>query len=348
MTAAGDIQFTEEPRGLFESDAVSLFMNAPLPVGNLEMVLSKSEQQADSRRSNLRSDPRLAPILKKLNCQVMSFANNHCFDFGEVGFLDTLDEMNRLGIRIVGAGKTVAEAQAPVLVEQGVKVSFLAFSSSFWPGSTASPSKPGILSIGVTSQWDVNARLQLVQPGTPPRVFTEPIEEDLKTVREIVSKASADSDLVIVFAHWGVAYRNEPTDYQVQIAHELIDSGAHLILGGHPHVIQAVEHYKSGVVFYSLGNFIFQAEDLPPWGTRHRPAFWKRWSRQSILVKTHMTTGRIGHVDIWPLSLSECGTPFLAKGKEGENILDALCYLSELEGTILETNYEDLRASLDL
>ena len=64
-------------------------------------------------------------------------------------------------------------------------------------------------------------------------------------------------DFIIVFAHWGIEYKDKETKEQVVLGHELIDAGADLIIGSHPHVIQPIEIYKNKAIFYSLGNFIF-------------------------------------------------------------------------------------------
>jgi poly-gamma-glutamate capsule biosynthesis protein CapA/YwtB (metallophosphatase superfamily) len=347
MSAVGDIQFSKEPSDLLHSDAISTFKKSSLNVANLEVVLSKCEEQEDKGKSNLRTDPSLAPILSQLNCRVLGFANNHAFDFGSRGLLDTVDEVGKLGIRIVGAGRNLEEAQAPVYTELGeTRVSFVAFSSSFRPGATASATSSGIFTVDVSALWELNSRLQVGQPGSPPRVLTKARQEDISVVKRRVSQAAAQSDIVVVLAHWGVAYRYDLTDYQRQVAHELVDAGAHLILGSHPHVIQGVERYKSGLIFYSLGNFIFQAEDLPPWGTGHRSPLWKHWSRQSIMVNTYLSSGRISTTEIWPIRLSDEGTPYFAKGLEAHQILDTLSRLTESEGSKLTVNHDKEMATI--
>lgn len=79
------------------------------------------------------------------------------------------------------------------------------------------------------------------------------LDDVLSKIKEIRPQV----DFLIVVAHWGAEYKKIPADSTIQKAKQLIDAGADLILGGHPHVVQTVEEYKSKMIFYSLGNFIF-------------------------------------------------------------------------------------------
>jgi len=82
-----------------------------------------------------------------------------------------------------------------------------------------------------------------------------------ENIIQAVQENSLKVDLLIVSFHWGVEYAKEPSEKQVELAHKIIDAGADLILGHHPHVIQRVEDYRGGKIVYSLGNFIFDQ----PW-----------------------------------------------------------------------------------
>lgn len=75
--------------------------------------------------------------------------------------------------------------------------------------------------------------------------------------REAIARARADSDWVIVMPHWGEEYTTEITDTQYRLARDFIEAGADVVMGAHPHVIQRSERYQDGVVYYSLGNAVF-------------------------------------------------------------------------------------------
>jgi poly-gamma-glutamate synthesis protein (capsule biosynthesis protein) len=102
-----------------------------------------------------------------------------------------------------------------------------------------------------------------IRPGLPvvPYLSTNDIRA---TIVPLVTEAKADHDLVIVMVHWGDEYAEAPSLPQVKAAHALIDAGAALVIGHHPHVLQAVERYGDGLVAYSMGNFLFEnTHDIP-------------------------------------------------------------------------------------
>lgn len=90
-------------------------------------------------------------------------------------------------------------------------------------------------------------------------LVTYPNAQVIEKVKENISKV----DVLIVSLHWGAEYQKEPNTHQRQLARQAVDAGAKIVLGHHPHVTQPVESYGSGLIFYSLGNFVFDQ----PWST---------------------------------------------------------------------------------
>ena len=82
-------------------------------------------------------------------------------------------------------------------------------------------------------------------------------KDNLTKIKADIELAKQLTDIVVVSFHWGIEYAEEPSSEQVNLARDMIDAGADLIIGHHPHVVQKYEKYKDGYVFYSLGNFIF-------------------------------------------------------------------------------------------
>jgi poly-gamma-glutamate synthesis protein (capsule biosynthesis protein) len=80
-------------------------------------------------------------------------------------------------------------------------------------------------------------------------------------VIEEVKKNANEVDILVVSLHWGNEYEKEPRDWQKTLGHQIIDNGAKVIIGHHPHVTQPTEKYHDGLIFYSLGNFVFDQ----PW-----------------------------------------------------------------------------------
>ena len=143
-----------------------------------------------------------------------------------------LERLRAAGIQPVGAGQNILAAHYPLLVHVGsVRIAFLAYVNIDPKEATAGVDRPGV------------AWLDPAQALTDIR-FARPL-----------------ADLVIVCPHWGVEYALKPTRDQVDLAHQMIDAGADMIVGSHPHVVQPVEKYYDCWVAYSLGNFIFDQQD---------------------------------------------------------------------------------------
>ncbi|MDO5475572.1 MAG: CapA family protein [Eubacteriales bacterium] len=186
-----------------------------------------------------RADPDRVENLKKLGVDIVLTANNHINDYGTDAFLDTLDTLDRAGIRRVGAGKDLKEAASPVYIElYGRKIAYVAAScaeeheDTIWT-TPAEKDSPGILGC-----YD-------------PEAFCESVRE-----------AAEQADFVIASVHWGYEYLDYYTAEQKEMAKSLIGAGADAVIGTHPHVLQGVEYLDGAPVFYSLGNFWFNGEDL--------------------------------------------------------------------------------------
>jgi poly-gamma-glutamate synthesis protein (capsule biosynthesis protein) len=180
---------------------------------------------------SFRADPRAIDGLKAAGFNVASQANNHTYDWGPDALLDSLERLRAAGIQPVGAGQNILAAHYPLLVPVGsLRIAFLAYVNIEPKEAAAGIDRPGV------------AWLDPAQALTDIR-FARPL-----------------ADLVIVCPHWGVEYALKPTPDQVDLAHQMIDAGADLIVGSHPHVVQPVEKYHDRWIAYSLGNFIFDQE----------------------------------------------------------------------------------------
>ncbi len=159
---------------------------------------------------------------------VLSLANNHSDDYGEVGLQDTLDRLEEEGIAYVGVGHDAEAAHAGAIVDvQGLRVAFLAYNH-------------------------IEPRYRGDAEGVGGAVWLEP-----EVVYEDVNRADAEADLVVVSFHWGTEYSPLPDSFQREVARGAVEAGADLILGHHSHVVGAVSFLDDGFVAYSLGNFVF-------------------------------------------------------------------------------------------
>lgn len=205
---------------------------------NNEFTYSTRGEKSE-KTYTFRADPERVENLKKLGVDIVLTANNHIYDYGADAFLDTLDTLDRAGIRRVGAGKDLKEAASPVYLDlYGRKIAYVAAScaeeheDTIWTLS-AEKDSPGILGC-----YD-------------PEVFLESVRE-----------AAEQADFVIASVHWGYEYLDYYTAEQKEMAGSLIRAGADAVIGTHPHVLQGVEYLDGAPVFYSLGNFWFNGEDL--------------------------------------------------------------------------------------
>ncbi len=182
--------------------------------------------------------PRTVRQLKEMGVDLVSLANNHTFDYGEQGFLDTLDTLDRAGIPRIGAGRDIEEASHPMtFVSNGMRIAVIAATQieRFGNPNTrgATESLPGVFRC-----------------------------MDDKRLCERVREAKADHDFVIVFIHWGTENTEQPDWLQLQQAPEIAAAGADLIIGAHSHCLQPISIVSGVPVVYSLGNFLFNSKTL--------------------------------------------------------------------------------------
>jgi len=197
--------------------------------GNLECPITAG-RPIISGEMVFRADPEVARGLSWAGFDILSLANNHTMNWGELGLKDTFKYLEEAGISYVGAGDNIDEALEPKILEMGdTKIAILAFNdSNVVPASyEATETRPGTAFMRI------------------PRMI------------EKVKRAKEKADLVIVSMHSGYEYAYQPNSRQINFARKSIDAGAGLVIGHHPHVVQKIEEYKDGWIAYSLGNFIF-------------------------------------------------------------------------------------------
>lgn len=175
-------------------------------------------------------------ILEKMGVDIVLLANNHIYDYGEDAMLDTLDILNTSNIDYVGAGRNIEEACKIVYydMEEG-RIAYVAASRAEKNRMTpqATQDAPGIL-----------------------------LAYDSEKIISLVQEAAKNSDFVVANVHWGTEYSFDLEPVQKELGHALVDAGADIVIGTHPHVLQGIELYKNTPIFYSLGNFWFNEKDL--------------------------------------------------------------------------------------
>lgn len=193
----------------------------------------------------------MADIFSNGLFDAVTMANNHSYDSGPDAMIDTRSLLNARGIQVTGAGRDLAEARKPAVVERnGVSVGYLGYTSVGGPGATAGANKPGVMNVRVKTSYETRG------PHEPVRIRTEPNPHDLSMLIEDVVALRQQVDVVVLAFHSGVIrVPRVISDYQVAVAHAAIDAGADLVVGHAPHMPKGIEVYKGKTIFYSLGVF---------------------------------------------------------------------------------------------
>jgi len=184
--------------------------SSDLVFGNLESPITQGREISDFEMI-FRSNPGTEQALKQAGFSVLSLANNHTPDFGEKGLEGTFNYLNNVGIKYVGAGKDAQEANQPIYIEvKGIKFAFLAYNDT-----------------------DVVPAIYEASENHAGTAFMR-----IERMTAAVKEAKQNADFVIVSMHAGNEYADKPNDSQINFAHTAIESGADLIIGHHPHVVQ--------------------------------------------------------------------------------------------------------------
>jgi poly-gamma-glutamate synthesis protein (capsule biosynthesis protein) len=290
--AVGDIlldrriltQGKETGLDFFFDDVLSLIKRNDLAFCNLECSVSDSGAPLN-KTYIFHAKPESLINLEKTGFNIISIANNHTIDWGRDAFIETKCSIERYNMFPVGGGNNQQEARQAVIIERnGLKFAFLGYIDMLLEGLTFLEDKPA-----------------------PAWATIDEIINEIKNVRDKV-------DFVIVSFHWGVEFQPYPTINQTQIAHKLIDKGADLIIGHHPHVLSRIEQYKGKYIIYSLGNFLFDQRKLT--------------QTQSMIFGCSFDKNGMHSPYFIPIILKNY-KPYIAKGVEAKEIIGVIEKLSE-------------------
>lgn len=228
----------------------------------LEINLTERGSRLPQARHTDRAHPSTARAIRDAGFSVVSWAGNHCMDWGREGFFDTIAALCDAGLAVVGAGQDLAEARRPVFVDLGgTRLAVLAYCSILPMGYWAQDDRPGCAPLRAFTFYE---QIEHDQPGTPPRTHTFAHRQDLANLVADVAAAKEEADLVAVSVHWGIHFvPASVADYQREAAHAAIDAGADVILGHHAHILKGIELYRGRPIFYSLGNFAMDLTMTP-------------------------------------------------------------------------------------
>jgi poly-gamma-glutamate synthesis protein (capsule biosynthesis protein) len=208
-----------------------LIGSATVAVFNLETPISTGGAKVE-KTYNFRCPPDVLSYITNAGFDCAMLGNNHSMDYGPAALSDTLKYLKQYRLFYTGAGKNLKNAVVPIIIEtNGFRIGILSFGYMNPPDLIADASKPGVAPI---------------RPGF---------------MNAEVGKLRPSVDFLIVSIHWGTEYVYYPNNSQKEMGHGLIDAGADLVIGHHPHILQGIEKYKNGMIFYSMGNFMFPQTD---------------------------------------------------------------------------------------
>lgn len=257
-------------------------------LANLESPIAVAGEEYIGKKFHFRAEPLLAKSLRSAGFNLVTVANNHSMDFGGEALAETFRHLSDNGIAWTGAGKNLVDARKIALYTiKGKRIAFLGYSltqpTEFFAGKK--------------------------RPGTAPG-YEKLVTDDIKNAR-------SQADYVVVSFNWGKEAVSTVQEYQRRAAHRAIEAGADVIIGHHPHILQGVERYNNGIIFYSLGNFTFASKG--------------RAADVSVIVRLRLSDDH-REAEILPLDVlyRRVGfQPLLLAGEKGAAVIEKLNDLSK-------------------
>ncbi|QGM44419.1 CapA family protein [Methylocystis heyeri] len=212
-------------------------------IANLETSATTSEDY-EAKGINYRVSPANAACLRSLGVDICALANNHVLDWGQGGLLETLDTLERLGIRTAGAGRNLKEAQEPAVFPLPGRGRAVVFSFALPSG-------------GTPRHWEATRD----RPGV--NFLPDLSGESLDHACDIIGASRKPDDLAVVSLHWGPNWSYEVPEEQRLFAHGLMDRAEVRIVHGHSsHHPKAIEIYRDRLILYGCGDFLNDYEGI--------------------------------------------------------------------------------------
>lgn len=310
--AVGDILLDRDVKKVIEINGIefpfnnvaALIRENDLAFFNMECPLSnESDGYPINKRYSFRAEPEYIHGLKYAGFNIASLANNHTIDLGKSGLLKTIENLNTDSIYTIGAGKNQDEAFKPLLIEKsGETFAFFGMLEFLLEGTTFNENQP------------------------------YPAYGQIDRLCNEIRHLNSDIDNIIVSFHWGQESAVVPTSMQIEYAHKVVDAGADLVLGHHPHVLQSIETYKGKLILYSLGNFVFDNT--------------AKLQKESVIFNCQFKNGQIIKPELIPVYIDNC-QPSIASEDIKKDILNHLNKVSNQFKTTLTLNDNLLKINYD-
>ena len=219
----------------FDQGLLEQMRNADIFMINNEFTFTSRGTPTVNKKFTFRADPGNVSMYEEMGVDIVSVANNHIYDYGEISLLDTLDTLEQAEIPYVGAGRNLQEAMTPVYyIANGMKIAFVS-ATQIERNSVPDTKEATQDSAGV---------LRCMNPDN---------------LLLVIEEAKKNSDYVILYIHWGTESQEAIDWLQEQQAPIYAQAGVDLIIGDHPHCLQKMDSVEGVPVIYSLGNFWFNS-----------------------------------------------------------------------------------------
>ncbi|TYC62728.1 CapA family protein [Marinobacter sp. BW6] len=283
------------------SDVREYWANVDIVTGNLETVASDVGLKPGKLASyEMRGEPSALATLKEAGFNLLTVANNHALQHGTAAFNDTVANLKELGIESIGVDDEHSKKTIPYVFEKsGRRNVFLGYSI-----------RP--------EEWNKD------DIPYSHRASVDAIISEVEGFRKEVDGA------IIVSMHWGLEYLDYPGPEQIELGRKLVDAGADVILGHHPHVLQPFEYYKNGLIIYSLGNFLF---DL-----------WHPETKPTVVALITIPEGGSPKVDFRPVYIDSKFLPRKANQEQAAAVRKLLAFGDHSVDTIIKMPPEEYRA----
>jgi len=302
LAFAGDVSFAEEYTNMeilrqrggdisscFDEFLLKEMQDADIFMLNNEFPYTDRGTPTEEKTYTFRAHPESVKYLYDMGADIVSIANNHVYDYGEVSLLDTLTTLEEAAMPYVGAGRDIGEAIKPVyFIANDYKIAYIS-ATQIEQGDYPDTKGAGENSAGVFRCWN------------PERLY------------EVVAEAKTNSDFVVIYIHWGTELSETLHWAQTDQAAGLVEAGADLIIGDHPHCLQEIAYIDDVPVVYSMGNFWFNSK-----------------TQDTGIFKATLDENGIKCLQFVPAIQSNCSTT-IASDSERQRILN---YIQSLSPTI--------------
>lgn len=280
------------------AEVAPVLRQATVALVNLETTVATNGDVVPGKPYVFMSAPGTLALLTNAGIDVVGLANNHSMDYGAKALRQTLRNLDVYRLLHTGAGTNLTQASEPVIVTtNGIRLGILAFGDIYPEYLYSRGNNPGIAGI-----------------------YPLEVAHAIRALRPKV-------DFLVVLLHTGIEYHDLPERWQIGYGHKFVDSGADLVIMHHPHVTQGIEKYKNGVIFYSVGNFVFDQ--------------WKSPTRISMIGQveltrtagTNGTTNLTARYFVTPVMKDQSNyCPHLARGADLDAVTNRILTLSRTLG----------------